>query len=77
MAALRGPLVSQRFNLCPWKHVREVAAMLKAIHAQEDKEAARESWPGSGKASQNEAGKGGGACGEKRGGDLVLHGFSV
>ena len=30
------------FNLCPWKHVREVAAMLKAIHAQEDKEAARE-----------------------------------
>ena len=41
MAALRGPLVSQRFNLCPWKHVREVAAMLKAIHAQEDKEAAR------------------------------------
>ena len=29
------------FNLCPWKHVREVAAMLKAIHAQEDKEAAR------------------------------------
>ena len=41
MAALRGPLVSQRFNLSPWKHVREVAAMLKAIHAQEDKEAAR------------------------------------
>lgn len=65
------------FNLCPWKHVREVAAMLKAIHAQEDKEAARESGPGSGKASQNEAGKGGGAYGEKRGGDLVLHGFSV
>ena len=30
------------FNLCPWKHIREVAAMLKAIHAQEDKEAARE-----------------------------------
>ena len=30
------------FALCPWKHVREVAAMLKAIHAQEDKEAARE-----------------------------------
>ena len=30
------------FNLCPWKHVREVAAMLKAIHTQEDKEAARE-----------------------------------
>lgn len=29
------------FNLCQWKHVREVAAMLKAIHAQEDKEAAR------------------------------------
>ena len=29
------------FNLSPWKHVREVAAMLKAIHAQEDKEAAR------------------------------------
>ncbi len=30
------------FNSCPWKHAREVAAMLKAIHAQEDKEAARE-----------------------------------
>lgn len=29
------------FNLSPWKHVREVAAMLKAIHAQDDKEAAR------------------------------------
>ena len=28
--------------MCPWKHVRDVAAMLKAIHAQEDKEAARE-----------------------------------
>ena len=41
MAVLHGPLVSQRFNLSPWKHVREVAAMLKAIHAQEDKEAAR------------------------------------
>ncbi|MEA4862270.1 MAG: transposase [Victivallaceae bacterium] len=22
------------FTRCPWKHVREVAAMLKAIHAQ-------------------------------------------
>ena len=30
------------FAMCPWKHVRDVAAMLKAIHAQEDKEAARE-----------------------------------
>ena len=30
------------FTQCPWKHVRDVAAMLKAIHAQEDKEAARE-----------------------------------
>ena len=30
------------FNSCPWKHAREVAAMLKAIHAQEDKEVARE-----------------------------------
>ena len=30
------------FTACPWKHVREVSAMLKAIHAQEDKEAARE-----------------------------------
>ena len=27
---------------CPYKHVKTVAAMLKAIHAQEDKEAARE-----------------------------------
>ncbi len=26
--------------MCPWKHIREVVAMLKAIHAQEDKEAA-------------------------------------
>jgi transposase-like protein len=30
------------FNKCPYKHVKTVAAMLKAIHAQEDKEAARE-----------------------------------
>ena len=30
------------FTQCPWKHIRDVAAMLKAIHAQEDKEAARE-----------------------------------
>lgn len=30
------------FTKCPWKHARDVAAMLKAIHAQEDKEAARE-----------------------------------
>ena len=30
------------FTKCPWKHAREVAAMLKAIHSQEDKEAARE-----------------------------------
>ena len=30
------------FTQCPWKHVRDVAAMLKAIHAQEDNEAARE-----------------------------------
>ena len=30
------------FTMCPWKHVREVAAMLKAIHAQEDREAALE-----------------------------------
>ncbi len=30
------------FTMCPWKHIREVVAMLKAIHAQEDKEAARE-----------------------------------
>ncbi len=29
------------FTMCPWKHVRDVAAMLKAIHAQEDKEPAR------------------------------------
>ena len=28
--------------MSPWKHVRTIAAMLKAIHAQEDKEAARE-----------------------------------
>ena len=77
MAALCGHWYRNVFNLCPWKHVREVAAMLKAIHAQEDKEAARESGPGSGKASQNEAGKGGGTCGEKRGGELVLHGFSI
>ena len=30
------------FNKCPYKHVKTVSAMLKAIHAQEDKEAARE-----------------------------------
>lgn len=30
------------FTLCPWKHLRDVAAMLKAIHAQEDKMAARQ-----------------------------------
>lgn len=30
------------FAKCPWKHAREVTAMLKAIHSQEDKEAARE-----------------------------------
>ena len=30
------------FTMCPWKHIREVVAMLKAIHAQEDKEAARQ-----------------------------------
>ena len=30
------------FSKCPSKHVREVTAMLKAIHAQEDKKAARE-----------------------------------
>lgn len=30
------------FNKCPHKHVKTVVAMLKAIHAQEDKEAARE-----------------------------------
>ncbi len=30
------------FSKCPRKHAREEVAMLKAIHAQEDKEAARE-----------------------------------
>ena len=30
------------FTHCPRKHIHDVAAMLKAIHAQEDKEAARE-----------------------------------
>ncbi len=30
------------FSICPSRHIREVAAMLKAIHAQEDKEAARQ-----------------------------------
>ena len=30
------------FSKCPRKHVRDVTAMLKAIHAQEDKKAARE-----------------------------------
>ena len=29
-------------TLCPWKHLREVVVMLKAIHAQEDKAAARQ-----------------------------------
>ena len=42
MAALRVHWYRNVFALCPWKHVREVAAMLKAIHAQEDREAARE-----------------------------------
>jgi len=30
------------FTMCPWKHVRDAAAMLKAIHAQEDREAAKQ-----------------------------------
>lgn len=30
------------FTMCPWKHFREVVAMLKAIHAQKDKAAARQ-----------------------------------
>ena len=30
------------FGKCPYKHAKSVAAMLKAIHAQEDKEAARQ-----------------------------------
>ena len=30
------------FSMNPWKHVKSIAAMLKAIHAQEDREAARE-----------------------------------
>ena len=30
------------FTMCPWKHLREVVAMLKAIHAQEDKAATRQ-----------------------------------
>lgn len=30
------------FSICPKKHVRELAAMLKAIHAQEDRDAALE-----------------------------------
>ena len=30
------------FVKCPYKHAKSVAAMLKAIHAQEDKEAARQ-----------------------------------
>ena len=30
------------FTMCPWKHISEVVAMLKAIHAQEDKEAAKQ-----------------------------------
>lgn len=30
------------FTMCPRKHVREVVTMLKAIHAQEDKEAAKQ-----------------------------------
>lgn len=30
------------FTMCPWKHAKTVGTMLKAIHAQEDKEAARE-----------------------------------
>lgn len=28
--------------MCPWKHVRDVAAMLKAIHVQEDREVAKQ-----------------------------------
>ena len=30
------------FTMCPWKHISEVVAMLKAIPAQEDKEAAKQ-----------------------------------
>ena len=30
------------FTMCPRKHLRDVVAMLKAIHAQEDKETARQ-----------------------------------
>ena len=28
--------------MSPWKHVKSIATMLKAIHAQEDRETARE-----------------------------------
>ena len=36
-------LLSKCFHhICPWKHIREVVAILKAIHAQDDKEAARQ-----------------------------------
>ena len=27
------------FNKCPYKHIKTVAAMLKAVHSQEDEEA--------------------------------------
>ena len=30
------------FTMCSWKYLREVVAMHKAIHAQEDKDAARQ-----------------------------------
>ena len=30
------------FTMCPWKPLREVVAMLKAVHTQEDNAAARQ-----------------------------------
>ena len=40
LAALRGPLLSKRVSHAPNNKVAEVARMLKAIHAQEDRSAA-------------------------------------
>lgn len=42
MAALHGSFYRNVFGVVPAKRMREVAAMLKAIHASEDKEAARQ-----------------------------------
>ena len=45
MAALHGAFLSEPFSHVPASRVREVSHMLKAIHAQENRDAAdRKAW---------------------------------